>query len=434
MKKFLIFFFALLTHLGLQAQLEKVIVETYYISDSTDAADSTGGYLAPGSITYRIYLDLAPGCKLTKLFGNERYRLKISGEQPFFNHTDGKTIANTTLKSDLSSNTLALDTWLTLGQTTTKKGKAYFGVLKTQDTDGSFIGGASNDDGILVNADPLAGIPLTVADGMFGITTAIPSNWVNDGILDPNTLDDTTMFGSLKPQKEFISNNMYLANNGVAGVNPDTNQVLVAQLTTKGKISFELNAEIIGADGVTYTFVANGRDTVIANAIIKHSPFLTYPASCGCLDPHYLEYSTSYICNEASACKTRIVCGCTDTLACNYDPTANVNIPKLCCYPGYCNDRDIAVVCPAVNERVQFSLYPNPAEDQLNLEISGVQEDPTLKYKIYDSYGLLKFEKTVSFSSGVYTEHIDVSSFISGIYWLRMESGGVTTSKLFIKK
>ena len=59
------------------SQIEKVIVEPYYISDSLDATDTTGGYLQIGSTTYRIYIDLSPGGKLRKIYGDQNHPIKI---------------------------------------------------------------------------------------------------------------------------------------------------------------------------------------------------------------------------------------------------------------------------------------------------------------------------------------------------------------------
>jgi len=51
------------------AQLERIIVEKYYITDSVDAADVSdpiSGGIAIGTTTYRVFVDLAPGSKLKK--------------------------------------------------------------------------------------------------------------------------------------------------------------------------------------------------------------------------------------------------------------------------------------------------------------------------------------------------------------------------------
>ena len=230
----------------LHAQLEKVIVETYYVSDANDATDTTARKLPVGSTTYRIYIDLKPGCKLTKIYGNAKHTLKIASDSVFFNQpdsADGNSFGNTINKARLSENTIALDSWLALGQIAKSGSKIYFGIPKTQDTDGSFVGGATNNDGgsamipggLLVNTDPLAGIPLTTSDG-YALVPAVPTGWANYGFIDAVSGNDTTIFGWAKPGFQFISTNSGLQNSGVMGVLPDSNQVLVAQLTTLGQL------------------------------------------------------------------------------------------------------------------------------------------------------------------------------------------------------
>jgi hypothetical protein len=435
MKRILFILLISLVSIQVQAQLENVIVEKYYVADSTDAADTTNGVLEKGAVTYRIYVDLKSGYKLTKLFGDATHAFRVASDASFFNHAEGVTFGYEVVKGKLSMNTLPLDTWLTLGETTKKSAKTYGGILKTQDHDVSFIGGPSSDEGILTNQDPTAGIPLTTSDGYALMATA-PTGWYNYGILDINTNDDSTIFGSLKKGNEFKSNDMTLLNKGVTGIVPDSNQILIAQLTTKGKLSFELNFEVLTPGNKIIKYVSSGRDTVNNDSsnVVKFSSLLTYPPSCGCMDPHYLEYNKAYVCQEANSCKTLIVCGCTDPLACNYDSNANVNIPALCCYPGFCNDRDINVVCPAINNTIELNVYPNPADDVLNLQISGNKQDHDIKYTIYDSYGVIKLEKIINNFTGISQQQVDISTFTSGLYWVRLSVGGTTSSKMFMKK
>src|SRR5436190_23753691 len=55
------------------AQVRNVIVETYYISDANDATDTIDGIgriLPVDSKTYRVYVQLEPGCKLKKIYGD----------------------------------------------------------------------------------------------------------------------------------------------------------------------------------------------------------------------------------------------------------------------------------------------------------------------------------------------------------------------------
>jgi hypothetical protein len=444
MKHILIIILTFLISKSMQAQLENVIIEKYYIADSTDASDTTNGFIEAGTTTYRIYVDLAPECKLSKLFGSEGYRLKISSTAPFFNNVNGATFGNDLSRANLRQNTVALDTWLAFGQSVKAGGtNYYFGIPKKQDTDGSFIGGSNNIDNLLINQDSAAGIPLTAADGAFKIVTTsstVPPPIFNYGIKDFSTGDDSTIFGSIRPGYEFISRDAYItvaSGDGIGGAIPAVNQLLIAQLTTKGKLSFELNLQLLDKDGKTITYVANGKDHIVTtpgnDSIVKYSPFLTYPGNCGCTDPHYLEYSNSFVCSDSQACKTRVVCGCTDHMACNYDSNANVNIPALCCYPGFCNNRDIDVVCPSIGSEINVQVYPNPADDQLTLQVTSTK-DAEIKYVIYDSYGIAKMEKTKIGSSQTQLEVIDVSMLPTGLYWIRLSIDGKIISKSFMKK
>lgn len=158
-------------------------------------------------------------------------------------------------KSWLGEGTVALDSWLTLGQVTKTGVITNFGVLKNQDTNGSFIGGTNNDGGssvvpggLLLNNDPSISIPLTSADGFLPLDS-IPENWGNYGILDQISNDDSTIFGSLKTDSVFISNNFGIQNSGVEGVDPLKNEILIAQLTTKGELVLEINIEVIDPSG-----------------------------------------------------------------------------------------------------------------------------------------------------------------------------------------
>ena len=67
MNYFKLFFYLFFLSFSLQAQIEKIIVENYYISDANDATDTTGGQLQAGSKTYRIYIDLKLGSKIKKM-------------------------------------------------------------------------------------------------------------------------------------------------------------------------------------------------------------------------------------------------------------------------------------------------------------------------------------------------------------------------------
>ena len=415
------------------SQIENVIVETYYISDANDASDTTGGGIEIGSKTYRIYLDLLPGTRVKKIYGDQNHPLIFSSTENFFNNkVDGQTFGKEFSKNRLQENTVALDSWLTLGQTTRNAAVTYFGVLKVNDSNGSFIGGTNNDGGSEVIADGLLsnnaielGIPLTEKDGM-DTAQNVPGSWADYGFIDILTEIDSTIFGSVISGNNFNSRNAGLLNSGVIGVDSLLNHVLVAQLTTKGEISFELNIEVeipqlIGFQTVKY--VAND-STLLEGEVLN--PFLKYPQECGCQDPNYLEYSPSYACNIQDSCQTLIVLGCMDPMACNYDANANFNIQEMCCYIGLCNDLDMSILCPELKiEDVLLSenslqIYPNPTQASATIK-GNFSKGEKYQLEIFDFAG--KRIKSISYTNlNMGTTSVDLSGFPDGIYNLRFVS------------
>lgn len=419
---------------SVKAQVENVIVETYYIADNNDISDTIGGQLDPGSITYRIYIDLKEGTVLKKVYGDQYHPLNFKTTTTFYNHKiEGKTFAKDFNKNRFEENTVALDTWLTLGQIS-NSATTLHGILKSEDTNGSFIGGSNNDSALLANNNPAMGLPLTVADGIINYNLQL-TNWGSSGIVDPTGTTDSTIFGSLLQGNEFMSYDAGIQNSGTTGVNAVDNKILIAQLTTSGTLSFKINieAEIPDPDGgfIQIKYVANN-DTLMGDEQL--SPFLSYPFLCGCRDANYTEYSNVYGCDAPDSCKTPIVLGCMDTSACNYDPKANFNVQSLCCYPGYCNDRDIAVVCPEFSiGKFRFFVYPNPANNLLNINI-WLNESADIYYSIKNALGnTVKEETNLGNYNGNIVESIDISDVNNGIYYLLLRVGDYEQRKIFIK-
>src|SRR5712671_5999639 len=298
---------ALLCPAALSAQIHNLFVETYYVSDTADAADSTNYIADPnypmaalpaGSKTYRIYIELEPGSRLKKIYGDVNHTLKISSTQNFYNNIDRPNAYfgyNINKSWFISNPTIALDSWLTLGLGE----RTNSGTLKVKDNDGSLLSGT----GLLTNNDASAGIPITTADGFTPANLTTPV-WSDYGFRDNiSGGTDTTVFGSVNNGAQFISNDAYLMqNSGVVGAPADSDKVLVAQLTTLGDISFELNVVLIeqdvsGPTDVSYVArLANGETNSNTR---KVSPYLTYPPVCGCTDPNFLEYNAAYACNNS---------------------------------------------------------------------------------------------------------------------------------------
>ncbi|MDZ4750992.1 MAG: hypothetical protein SGI87_05200, partial [Flavobacteriales bacterium] len=336
---------------GTSGGVEDVIVETYYISDANDATDTDGGSLPEGSTTYRVYIDLAPGYELQAVYGNNNHELRIETTTEFFNNVDrGETIGRNIPDNRIDENTVALDSWVTMGGATTLRR----GLLKAEDTNGSLVGGTNNDGGsasiaagLLVNADVLAGIPLTSQDGLdatVGPTVTVVG-------LDLSTFDNANSGAA------FVSTGgAWSVLEGVQG-NTTTNRVLVAQITTDGELSFTLNVQVGTPDGDTEQYVAsspvNSERTCaqLTYPEVVVVPGCTDPTACnfnasaneddgscilpGCIDPTACNYDMDAGCDDGS-CEFITCSGCTDITACNYDMTATIE-DGSCTYPGCTN-------------------------------------------------------------------------------------------------
>lgn len=446
MKKYITLLFSLFLFVVIaKSQIRDLIVEKYYISDSLDASDSTNyyadaSYLTPilpvGSTAYRVYVQLESGFRIKKIYGTACNPLKIESTANFYNNIDRPSASFGYLLNKswyLSNPTLMLDSWLTIGLAT----KAHKGVLKAEDYDGSIImpswGGTSSIlGGILNNNDPLAGIPIDTADGL-AVKSGLFTTWSDFGIKDISAAD-TTVFGPSNVGSKFISTNAYLQQN--AGVNGDSvllnNKILIAQLTTTGELTLQLNLELLDSLGNTYNFISQDCGVPLTGDTAVSS-LLKYPPICGCKDPNFLEYNANFSCADSAACLTKIIFGCMDTLACNYSSSVNYNIQSLCCYPGNCNNRDISLVCPSISTDSGLQLFPNPASQQISLQFSAGSNNQ-IKYSIYDCFGMETITKDLGNRSGSILELVDISSLHLGLYFVQLSIGANIQNITFMKQ
>jgi hypothetical protein len=426
------------------AQIKGLSVETYYISDVNDITDNTGGRSLPlGARTYRIYVELEPGSKVRKVYGDSLHPLSIMSDSVFYNNNDrpSNEFGYEIQASWYEDNpTLALDSWLTLGLAS----KTHKGILKSKDNDGDIVAGSNNlggtasiPGGLLVNTDPLMGLPLTTADGLVP-NTILKGTWIDVGFKD-GFGNDTTIFGADSIGNVFKCYGCALQQTlGVEGPGQDSSRVLVAQLTTTGELKFELNLTLeqtdINGNTVLVDYVATD-DTLRPGEVV--SPFLSYPLACGCNDPMYLEYSGSYTCLEEDSCKTLIVFGCMDTMACNFNPNANFNISTLCCYPGYCNDLDISLVCPTLNlgrfASSNVLVYPNPSIGPLTVELyADKKQQATLE--VYNAMGELVYADRIALSDKVTLSDHDITFLQDGVYLVRVTGDQLNRSIRIVKR
>ena len=207
--------------------LENVITEQYYISDSIDLADTNGGVLPKGAITYRIYIDMKPGYSLQLVYGNQKHELSIITTTNFFNNRECRALTGFNVDARrINDNSVALDSWITMGAAT----RLHTGILKSDDKDGSIIKRAS-------------------LDKTDGLTKGELPNFKIFNL-------DLNFFNDPKNASKFSTNNGgWAAPGGVKGPTNE-NRVLIAQLTTNGKLMFELNVQIGTPSGGYVQFVA----------------------------------------------------------------------------------------------------------------------------------------------------------------------------------
>lgn len=216
-----------------KASLEGIIVEKYYQNDATTNIDTTGGALAKGAVTYRIYVDLKPGYTLQAVYGVPNHPLFFKTTTTFYNNTsNGQGSGDYIDGNKIANNTAAFDSWLTLGAAT----KSQYGILKTEDTDGSKLKIASLEK--------------------------------QDGLLE-GKIKPVTYFGILP---DFFStnkaSNIFKTDNGswavFGGISGPTeeNKILIAQLTTDGEFSFEINLQVGTPKGGNANYVTRNPQTL----------------------------------------------------------------------------------------------------------------------------------------------------------------------------
>jgi hypothetical protein len=217
-----------LTHIDSLA-LENIIVEKYYVSELIDFTDSTAGILSAGSVTYRIFVDMKPGYSLQVVYGNQKHELFFKTTTTFFNNLECRAETGFNIDAKrLNESTIALDSWITMGAAS----RLHTGILRSEDNDGSsFIKNRNS---------------FIKADGLTKGT--LPNFQIFNLDLNFFNNDSTASYFS-------VSDGAWAALGGVKGPTEE-NRVLIAQLTTSGKLTFGVNVQIGTPEGGVIQFVA----------------------------------------------------------------------------------------------------------------------------------------------------------------------------------
>jgi len=415
-----------------QNYIENLVVEKYYISDENDADNPFSPGLNPADTTYRVFIDLCEGCKLISLFGNSNNLLEISSTQPFFNTNDfGVTFGHNNVLTALNFHTVGIDSYLCFGGTS----GTTLGVLKSEDQDGS-IWPNGNQNGLLQNDDPAAGIPLTQQDGLAptdSLRPAEPEGFTIQPVEQNAPGYATSIFGSETDSSSFTSayfDSLKIQCDGALGAD-DANHIMIGQFTTEGQFSFQLNV-VIRVPGVGDLEIVADEETAQQGQVV--SGFLKYPPECGCTDPNYIEFNPAAPCDDGS-CDELISIGCTDTLACNFNDEANLNVQSLCCYGvDDCGELDPFLACPSLsteeNENEQFKLYPNPADREFSIELNAQIASEGGNLLILNSTGVGILETELA--PNQYKYNITTNELSSGLYYVLITNKNSKVSKKLI--
>lgn len=232
-----------------QGGLEGIFVEEYYTVDQEDCeVFKTDVNLEPGSKTYRIYVDLLPGYYLQAVYGAPGHPLFFKSTGLFYNHPEsGTTHPNILPERALADGVTLLDSWISIGAA----GENHFGIPR-------YIASIPTDSTLKIAENFInhkgkkEKLQLKEANGMVrSYHLPYPTFFQIDSCL--KYLGSATLSDSL------VVHNGAWASLGRGAVGADstgTNMVLIAQLTTNGDLSFELNIQVGDEFGNSTKYVA----------------------------------------------------------------------------------------------------------------------------------------------------------------------------------
>ena len=180
--------------------------------------------------TYRIFVDMQPGYTMQMVYGTEHQQLEIGTTSSFYNDPEHSVKYADLLSADqLNSGTAALDSWLTVGAASS----GHVAVPKHLDPDGS-----------VVKCPPYGkaldrSMSICKRDGLMAVDS-VPQ--VVNFRMDPGYL------GTIPGQMLHTMDGAWAVLGGTRGATAE-NMVLIAQLSTTGVLSYQLNLQLGAPDG-----------------------------------------------------------------------------------------------------------------------------------------------------------------------------------------
>jgi hypothetical protein len=234
--------------------IEGLYVEPYYTAGEQDYDSAAWIPLKPGTVTWRVFVDLAPGWKVQAIYGSETHPLEITTSTRFYNDPlNDEARAEILDPKAVTTGHAILDSWLAMGSASAR----HTGVPKLEDSDGSLFSELNKGDKLSnLFEDRFYG--LQFSDGLIAGT---PANVNRIGA-------DLTCFQGRSEISSFrVSNGALAVVEGVRGATA-SNYVLLGQFTTDGELTLELNLQLIRPDGVSEQYVA--RNAIGNEVLCEH--------------------------------------------------------------------------------------------------------------------------------------------------------------------
>jgi hypothetical protein len=244
---FLLFIFVSTVVRG-QSALEGLFVEEYYHVNKKDLKNIIlSGPIDVNAVTYRVYLDLAPGCRFQAAYGSPAHPLIIQSKSIFYNHAEvGNYNVNVIPERMLKRNLVALDSWLSVGAVS----ENLVGIPMRDDTLGLDQIYAF-EKGYYVKQKKSMAKSIREYDGAKrGVFVPFPTFYNMDTAV--------SVLGSVPKGNLFQVNNGAWACLGKGSVGVDSlgvNMVLIGQFTTSGGLDYKLNVMVRNADGKSVKYV-----------------------------------------------------------------------------------------------------------------------------------------------------------------------------------
>jgi len=151
--------------------------------------------------------------------------------------------------------------------------------------------------------------------------------------------------------------------------------------------------------------------------------------TAGCKNMNYFEYG-NYCVSDPLACHTLKIADCTDKLASNYNPIANIADNDKCIYSADSGSSPLKYSTPALSD---FQIYPLPSSDIIFYSID-TDESQQVSLEVLNEAGIPFYSENLGFIDGSYSGKITISLLPRGIYYLQVTKADEKTSQLFIKE